>query len=218
MSSSRNPTPHSPGWRNVLLVGIVAFLSLHWSGCAPEDRPESETAGHAASDTMALAVQTRQRVEGAVRDLDQMRSRLAAGITAQEEVDEETFARVCRPVGVRAAEIGRENGWEVRQIAERYRNPANAPGLQAGELAARFQAEPSLDSLWVRSEPPAEPGWRYLRRITVETTCLHCHGAVDQRPAFIEKAYPDDRAHGFMAGDLRGVYSVVVPDTLHNTL
>lgn len=216
MYSHHNPGPRSPGWRTVLLVGIVAVVALHWLGCTPEDRPEPGTEGPAATDTSALPVQARHQVEVAIRDLDRMRSRLAAGITAQEEVDEETFARVCRPVGVRAAEIGRENGWQVRQIAERYRNPANAPDPPAGELIARFEAEPSLDSLWVRTEVPAEPGWRYLRRITVETTCLHCHGTADERPAFIKQAYPDDRAHGFTAGDLRGVYSVLVPDSLHN--
>lgn len=190
---------------------VVMGLFILWQevptalACPPPAGP----ANGAVADTSSLNPALRQRVEAEIRALDAMRSRLAAGITAQEDVDEETFARVCRPVGMRAAEIGRENGWVVRQIAERYRNPANAPDPPAGELLARFEAQPSLDSVWVRSEAP---GWRYLRRITVEATCLHCHGAADERPAFIEIGYPDDRAHGFIPGELRGVYSVIIPD------
>jgi hypothetical protein len=56
------------------------------------------------------------------------------------------------------------------------------------------------------------PGLRYLRRIRVDAACLACHGPKDRRPEFVEQRYPDDRAYDFDVGDLRGLYSVFIPD------
>jgi hypothetical protein len=47
----------------------------------------------------------------------------------------------------------------------------------------------------------------------VQPSCLACHGPKDERPAFVKKDYPEDRAYGFEDGDLRGIYAVFVPDT-----
>ena len=55
-------------------------------------------------------------------------------------------------------------------------------------------------------------GTRYFRRITVESACLACHGPKDKRPAFVQQGYPEDRAYDFQAGDLRGIYSLFIPD------
>ena len=70
-----------------------------------------------------------------------------------------------------------------------------------------------MDSLWIRADVGGTPGWRCQRRITVESACLACHGAKADRPAFIQKRYPEDRAFDFEEGDLRGLYSVFVPDS-----
>jgi hypothetical protein len=96
----------------------------------------------------------------------------------------------------------------------KYRTPAHAPDAEAAGLFPRFESEPTLDSLWLRSEHDGARGLRYLRRITVEPACLACHGAKDARPDFIKEKYPEDRAFGFAAGDLRGLYSAFIPDTL----
>jgi hypothetical protein len=56
-----------------------------------------------------------------------------------------------------------------------------------------------------------KPRVRYLRRITVESSCLACHSARASRPAFVVGNYPKDRAFEFRAGDLRGLYSVFIP-------
>lgn len=61
-------------------------------------------------------------------------------------------------------------------------------------------------------EPPADELGRVVReRITVDRACLACHGAKEERPAFVKENYPGDRAYGFEVGDLRGAYSVFVP-------
>ena len=113
---------------------------------------------------------------------------------------------------MRLRETAQANGWQIRQVATRFRNPDHAPDAQAAEAFPRFEADPSLDSLWIRTEVDGAPGWRYLRRISVEPSCLACHGARDARTDFVREKYPEARAFDFKAGDLRGLYSVFVPD------
>jgi hypothetical protein len=108
--------------------------------------------------------------------------------------------------------VAEENGWIMRQVAVKYRNPDHAPDPEAETLFARFESDATLDSLWIRTEHDGVAGRRYLRRITVEPACLACHGPKDARPGFIVDKYPDDRAFDFKPGDLRGLYSVFVPD------
>ena len=72
---------------------------------------------------------------------------------------------------------------------------------------------PSITERWIRTPRSGHEGWRYARRITVRPSCLACHGPKDERPAFVKKDYPEDRAHGFEDGDLWGIYAVFVPDT-----
>ncbi|MDQ7040163.1 MAG: DUF3365 domain-containing protein [Rhodothermus sp.] len=186
--------------RTLVLTGAL-LLAACQTNVPPEAPPET----------------VRQQVEEAIRALDALRAGLAQTITAGETIDEATFNRVCRPVGQQAQQLGKANGWIVQQLAIKYRNPAHRPDTQAAALFVRFETDPSLDSLWVRATWNGTPGWRYLRRITVRPQCLACHGPRERRPAFIVQNYPDDRAYDFQPGDLRGLYSVFVPDTLLQT-
>ena len=70
----------------------------------------------------------------------------------------------------------------------------------------------SLMGMWIRTDREATQGSRYFRRIVVEEACLACHGPRDTRPDFVTQGYPDDKAFDFEVGDLRGMYSVFVPD------
>jgi hypothetical protein len=150
------------------------------------------------------------QVMDAIARLDAMRRSLSASVP-DGGVDTETFASICRPVGIRAKEIGEETGWTVRQISHKYRNPNHRLDAQADSLVHLFLRKPDIDSVWVRSSSNGAPGVRYLRRISVETSCLNCHGAQASRPEFVVQEYPEDRAFDFEEGDLRGLYSVFVP-------
>ncbi|MFN3680150.1 DUF3365 domain-containing protein [Thermosynechococcus sp.] len=145
----------------------------------------------------------------AIEQLDQMRIGLAStleGSTTEPTLD--TFKAVCAPVGKKAKEMAAANGWQVRQVAFKYRNPNHAPRT-ALEVQAlnRFDKNRQLQAFW---QTDAE-GVHYFRRIDVQTSCLACHGAKNQRPAFIQEKYPSDRAYGFRVGDLRGMYAVTIP-------
>ncbi|MEX2399209.1 MAG: DUF3365 domain-containing protein [Rhodothermales bacterium] len=159
-----------------------------------------------ATDTLN---EQQRLVVQAVHEVDSMRSARAASMDGGE-VDFATFADVCPPVGRRAAELAQQHGWEFRQLATRNRNPANYPDDDALPVIDRFEDDPTLDSLWL----DVNGGLRYFHRITVEESCLACHGAESELPDFVPERYPSDRAFGFEPGDLRGVYSVVIPDSL----
>lgn len=184
----------------------IALLGL-MAGCASESREPANSAR--AEPDSAL----RTTVEREIESLDAMRSDLAKTISAEDSVDQQTFARVCKPVGKRAKEMAAEHDWVVRQIAERYRNPAHQLDDRARPIFERFEQNPEVVRLWTRMERDGTAGWRYFRRITVEPSCLACHGAETDRPAFVKANYPNDKAFGFEAGDLRGLYSVFVPDS-----
>ena len=193
------------------LPSITGLLLLTvWFGCSPQ--AGSDTAAPAETTDETAPVELRTNVESAIAALDATRSGLAGTIGADQQVDGETFAQVCKPVGMQAKSIAQENGWMVRQVAIKYRNPDHAADPEAAALFPTFETDASVDSLWVRSEMDGAAGWRYLRRITVEQSCLACHGAEEARPDFIKEKYPDDRAFDFSEGDLRGLYSVFVAD------
>ena len=120
---------------------------------------------------------------------------------------------VCRPVGMRAVAIGKENGWQVRQVASKYRNPDHAPSnAQEREVIDLFSRHPEIIGLWEPATAEQVAGLNYYRRINVEPSCLACHGTKACRPAFIKDNYPDDKAFDLAVGELRGMYAVHLPE------
>lgn len=170
----------------------------------------------APSDRDSVAEAAAQaRVEASVEGLDVLRSTLARQVDDPEAVDQSTFAAVCRPVGQRAQTLAREHGWVVQQLADRNRNPAHTLDDEARAVYERFRENEDLTRVWHEDTVlDGTSGQRFFQRITVEETCLACHGPEENRPDFVKDGYPDDRAYGFEAGDLRGLYAVFVPDSL----
>ncbi|MBK6485979.1 MAG: DUF3365 domain-containing protein [Gemmatimonadetes bacterium] len=155
------------------------------------------------------------RAVAEVEQLDALRSTLArtfaaGGVSATDS----TFDQVCKPVKMQAMSVAKANGWSIAQLAERYRNPENALDAEAARVFGAMQRDPEMMGQWVHATRDGSTGVRYFRRITVESSCLACHGARAERPAFVQQRYPADKAYGFSAGDLRGVYSVFLPDSI----
>ncbi len=138
-----------------------------------------------------------------IEAIDQMRAGLAAGIVAlnQSAITEKTFEAVCKPVGMRLQQFAAKNGLRASQQSVKNRNPKNALDPKWKDDYRRFEKDSSLRAI-TRSDGT------YLRRIQVEAACLKCHGEANDRPAFVVQKYPEDRAHGFRAGQLRGLYVI----------
>lgn len=106
----------------------------------------------------------------------------------------------------------------IRRTALKVRNASNAPDAFEARVLADFvkKIEAGTDPATLEhSETVTEGGaktFRYMKAIpTAAEPCLACHGS-DLKPevkAEIEKHYPNDKATGFKAGELRGAISVV---------
>jgi hypothetical protein len=188
--------------RALLGAAFAALLSLHPS-------PALAASGEAPVDPAVLAKAVDQ-----MEQLDRMRISLASSLEgSSEEPTMDTMREVCMPVGKRAMAIGKENGWTVRQVASKYRNPDHAPATQQEtDVIDLFSRHPELTGLWEPATAEQGAGVNYYRRIDVQASCLACHGSKDSRPAFVKEKYANDRAFNFERGDLRGMYAVFIPE------
>ena len=121
-----------------------------------------------------------------------------------------------------AGRLSRENGWQVRRVGTRVRNPMlGLPDAweQAAleEFRTRAAGGESLDGM-TRVEVVTEPAGRYLRlarAIPVGAPCVACHGSpasmAEPLKAALAATYPHDRATGYAAGELRGAVTVKAP-------
>jgi hypothetical protein len=185
----------------LMLVGVGLLTARPGTALAAEASPPVDSAA------LSKAVV-------AMEQLDQMRISLASTLEGRtEEPTIETMKEVCKPVGMRAIAIGKENGWQVRQVASKYRNPDHAPATtQEREVIDLFSRHPEINGLWEPAVAEQGAGLNYYRRINVEPSCLACHGTKASRPAFIKANYPDDKAFDLAVGELRGMYAVHLPE------
>ena len=181
-----------------MFMALLTMMVGALGGFAETGRPQA--------GTLAKAVQ-------AVEKLDALRSGLAGAFVGKGIVaDKTTFKEVCKPVGMQAKQMAQANGWKVIQMAAKFRNPKHQLDVEGRQVSTMLEANPTLMGIWTRTHMDDQAGTRYFRRITVESACLACHGAKDQRPPFVKRGYPEDRAYDFQAGDLRGIYAVFIPD------
>ena len=204
---------------------LVPLLLLVALGCQPSPPPELdsavETPGAGVDDgaTAQLPGGVLDQARSAADALGmQLQGRLLAAL---EEGGATQAVEVC---SVEAQEIARslsEDDHLVRRVSLRTRNPANDPdGYERAvleEWEAVWGAEEVPGESWEVVAREGRPTLRYLRPIPVAGPCTTCHGEPDQMApevlALIRRLYPEDRAVGYAAGDLRGAISVSIPWT-----
>lgn len=164
--------------------------------------PERD-AGDEGSSPSAPDAAVRTRAAAAVARLKQsLVAELTAAIAAGGP---ENAIEVCR---VRAPELARaagEPGLRIGRTSHKLRNPANAAPDWVAPLLARHVSGEAI------GEPIVVPldGGRtgYVEPLLTAPMCLACHGE-SIAPAVAAKLaalYPEDRATGFRAGELRGL-------------
>jgi hypothetical protein len=99
-------------------------------------------------------------------------------------------------------------GVEVGRTSARLRNPRNAPPDWARAYLAGTEGRKAREVRPAAFDLGDRVG--LLRPIEVRSRCLRCHASRDALPegtrAWLERAYPDDRALGYALGDLRGFW------------
>ncbi len=101
----------------------------------------------------------------------------------------------------------------IKRVAEKYRNPKNAPDsadmVQWRAFAAAKANDDSLQPALIAGKHIIH----YYKPILLQPMCASCHGVSGKDiplsvVAAIDSLYPNDKAKGFSAGDLRGMWKV----------
>lgn len=123
-------------------------------------------------------------------------------------------------------EMRTQTGWDIRRISLKTRNPATGTpdaweARQLAEFNIRVANGAKPETLEVGEIVTDENGksgqrsYRYLKALPVAPVCVTCHGATDALSAELQAAlardYPQDRATGYSAGEVRGALSVKRP-------
>jgi hypothetical protein len=108
-----------------------------------------------------------------------------------------------------------ELGVTIKRTSLKVRNPLNAPDAaetQLLEVLAGLHSKRKQLPQGV-TEFPNDPG-RYFKAITVEQSCLKCHGdSTAMSEALLKELaadYPEDKAVGYQEGAFRGIISITV--------
>ncbi|MBN2430109.1 MAG: DUF3365 domain-containing protein [Acidobacteria bacterium] len=115
-----------------------------------------------------------------------------------------------------AATITRETGYTVGRTSLRVRNPQNAPDAWEkkvlAEFADRHRLGEALKNMEYSEVVETKDGreFRYMKAIPTRKLCLQCHGTnvPPELAAILKEKYPQDKATGFAAGDLRGAFTI----------
>ncbi|MFO1218335.1 MAG: DUF3365 domain-containing protein [Burkholderiaceae bacterium] len=141
----------------------------------------------------------------------------------QAEIDKggpENAIAVCKEQAPQLAkEASDESGWAVRRVSLRNRNPKAVPDAweraaleDFDRRAAAGENPATLEKAEEVKDDAGKPVRRYIRALPTQQLCLQCHGPVEQlKPAVVERLralYPEDRATGYQAGQIRGAMTL----------
>jgi hypothetical protein len=198
--------------QRLALAGAVAVLAA----CG------SESAAPPPPPVLTLPGDGQPALEAARAATGRLATRLRAELTAAiEQGGAELAIEVCkdRAPAIAAEEQASFNG-TIGRTSLRLRNPDNEPGDWEIEVLGRFAAQMAagraaagLEAAEVATAADGARILRYARAIPTETACLVCHGNTIPQPvkAKLDLNYPDDHATGFREGELRGIFTALVP-------
>lgn len=116
--------------------------------------------------------------------------------------------------------VSRKTGWRVSRVSLRARNPAlGTPDaweqkvlMDFDQRSSKGEKPESIEHHEYVSEPTGR-FFRYMRAIPTAPECLGCHGSnvTDAVKSQLANEYPNDRATGYFAGQIRGAVTVKRP-------
>ena len=114
-----------------------------------------------------------------------------------------------------AQEVGARAGASIWRTSLKARNPRGTPDAWERSVLEQFAARRAAgeDPATIEASAHTETGFRYMKAIPMGEPCMQCHGPA-VAPAVAAKImtlYPQDRATGFVPGELRGAVSVSWP-------
>jgi hypothetical protein len=178
------------------------------------------TFGLLLAATIGQQVQEAELLNRARAASDAVLTRLLARLNQEyQQGGAERGVEVCAQVAQSLTQqVGREHGVNIRRVSLKNRNPRNAPDAWERQILQQWERDHKAGKpLQEVSEWRTERGqrvYRYMRPITVAMPlCLECHGTQIKPEVrrIIHQRYPNDKATGYKQGDLRGAFSVRIP-------
>ncbi|SHM41118.1 Protein of unknown function [Cyclobacterium lianum] len=116
-------------------------------------------------------------------------------------------------------EVAEKHGVSIRRVSLKNRNPVNSPNDMEKTLleAYAFNIENDIEIRPNIQKINDGEVLLYTRAITIPgALCLNCHGEPGKEvnePTLekIKAQYPEDKALGYKAGELRGMWSISLP-------
>ena len=111
---------------------------------------------------------------------------------------------------------GKSSGWDVARTSLKLRNATNAPDEWEQGVLQRFE-EIKMSGENIKKiefseivEMDGKKTFRYMKAIPTAKPCMACHGksidpAVETK---LQTLYPQDKARGYVPGDIRGAFSL----------
>lgn len=129
---------------------------------------------------------------------------------------------VCRDKAPAMAKAASERtGWAIRRVSLRNRNPKAVPDSWEKAVLEDFDRRTAAGENPANMEKgelatiDGKPVYRYMKALPTQDLCLKCHGTPDQVSpevqAKLKELYPDDKAVGYKAGDVRGAITIKKP-------
>jgi len=116
-----------------------------------------------------------------------------------------------------ASDLSKKHGVTLSRTSLKLRNSGNAPDAWEKNVMLKFEERKAAGEnikKMAYSEIVTEDGKQIFRMMAVIPTankpCLACHGS-KLKPAVINRIdslYPEDKARGFKAGDIRGAFTL----------
>jgi len=185
--------------RNIFAVSVLALAMF-----------SSPTAVIAADDSAALASEARSIAKefGGKLKPELQKAMKSGGPVAAVE-----FCHQKAPII--AKELSEAKGWEVTRVSLKARGAMAKPDAWEEKVLNEFEVKKAAGNSPKKmefSEIVHEDGkstFRYMKAIGTADVCLKCHGTNIAEPIqkTLTKYYPEDKAVGFVKGDIRGAFS-----------
>lgn len=121
---------------------------------------------------------------------------------------------VCAHLAPEIAAAHSKEGWKIKRVSDKNRNPANVADSADLEILAQFASATPPDSIGRWGQSPNGLIYTYCKPIKTGALCLNCHGPAETLTPRVKERltelYPRDRAVGYAEGDLRGMFVVKV--------
>lgn len=157
-------------------------------------------------DQMALTKEARQQVKAFGGNLKKtVKQGMKAGGPTQA-------IHLCNTEAPEIAAKHSQGDWEIGRTSLKLRNPDNQPTAWEASVLADFDKRLAAgeDPKKMEASKVEDGKFHYMKAIPTGGLCLTCHGDNLAEPvkARLAELYPNDKATGYQAGQIRGAFSL----------